>query len=557
MIQIDGIRFERVEGAPYKHDYDDVIGQVIAGKVPEIPTLRELFRTDLFALVYFGMRVPINHPWWVSACNEVQDGPETDTVDVWAREHGKTTIVTIGDTIQRDVIKKTPLEAEMERQGAVDLSKLPGCAARIGIGSFAKDPAVKILRVFKSIFEDSTLLKVCFPEIFWESVNQAPKWSEEQGLILRRQGYAKEATIEAWGLIDGMPTGAHYTTLLFDDVVTLTLVKTPERMADVFAAFNAAQYLGSEGCRRRVCGTYYRHDDPLVQIVAQKDLDTGEPLWLERNKPGVEPAAFTGKPVFMSEKSIKRYKGDPITFSTQILCNCTPVELRKLNPDMLHEVDPGDIPRRLWRMMIIDPAGKHAGRDSWAIGVGGFVPARDDKGLSDLYLLDLCIRPFEYEDAMAEIVRQYLYAGGRIVKLGIENPANSTWDIHVRNALKAKGKHVSEEAGTLVLLSHGKQNKQERILANIQYPLSNRKIHVSTNIPQAMRDRLRTEMDKFPRWHDDGLDLLAYFYALIAEYNFPLKDCSAPTSRVLDMYDRAKLRNAAARRRTEDSWLYA
>jgi hypothetical protein len=43
---------------------------------------------------------------------------------------------------------------------------------------------------------------------------------------------------------------------------------------------------------------------------------------------------------------------------------------------------------------------------------------------------------------------------------------------------------------------------------------------ISNKIPSAYRERLRTEMDRFPFWHDDGLDALSYFYDMAKSYRF-------------------------------------
>jgi len=532
-VKFDGLYFEPVEGLPYKHDYSAIIKGFKSPK-EEFDGIRHLLRNDLFFLSYFCMRVPFNNRYWVETCNLVQDGPQTDTCDIWAREHGKTTIISVGNKVRQI------------------LNCEGGCDRRMCILSFAKDPALKILRVFKELFERSDLLKYCFPEIFWQNVNDAPKWSEDQGLVLRRSGYHKEATIEAWGLIDGMPTGSHFTDLIIDDVVTDALVRTPERMAQVEEAFNLAQYLGSEGCLRTVTGTFYRHDDPLTKIVAQKDPETGAPLWHVRIRPGVEPASFTGASVFLSEDRMRKFKASQYTFATQILCNPTPKEFRKLQAEWVDDVNDAQIPKRLWHFIIIDPAGKKKGRDSWAIGHGGFVPYRDELGLSDLYLLELIVRPMDFDEAMKTIVEMYIRAG-KVIRLGVENPANSTWDIHIQSALRAKKKFISEEAKTLVLLSHHKQNKEERILANLSYPMSNGKIHLAADIPEEYRKRFREEIEKFPAWHDDALDMCAYFYDLIKDYRFPAADSSVGKADLRDRYARSKLSGKPKR---EDSWLY-
>jgi hypothetical protein len=41
---------------------------------------------------------------------------------------------------------------------------------------------------------------------------------KNDGITVKRESYVKEGTIEAWGL-DSLPTGSHYSMLIFDDVV--------------------------------------------------------------------------------------------------------------------------------------------------------------------------------------------------------------------------------------------------------------------------------------------------------------------------------------------------
>ena len=42
----------------------------------------------------------------------------------------------------------------------------------------------------------------------------------------------------------------------------------------------------------------------------------------------------------------------------------------------------------------------------------------------------------------------------------------------------------------------------------------------STNVPSGYRERLKSEMDKFPYWHDDGIDASSYLYDIMKDYNF-------------------------------------
>jgi hypothetical protein len=54
----------------------------------------------------------------------------------------------------------------------------------------------------------------------------------------------------------------------------------------------------------------------------------------------------------------------------------------------------------------------------------------------------------------------------------------------------------------------------------LQWPLNNSKWHYSTKINKETIQRLKDEMDKFPFWHDDGLDICSYLYDVIKDYKF-------------------------------------
>ena len=100
--------------------------------------LRKWIETDLFFVVYFVLGIEsANHPWVIERCKEVQEGPRSHTLDIWAREHFKSSIITVAETIQ-DVLKN-PEE-------------------RIGIYSYAREPARRFLSRIKREFENTQLL---------------------------------------------------------------------------------------------------------------------------------------------------------------------------------------------------------------------------------------------------------------------------------------------------------------------------------------------------------------------------------------------------------------
>jgi hypothetical protein len=539
LIEFNGVLFQAIEGAPYLYDYYYIFDQINDGKVNATEHYRTLCAEDLFFLTFFVLKIPCaNHPFWIQACRDVNEGPKDRTLDLWGREHGKSTIITIGETIQKC----------LKSDGA--------CEERCCILSYNKTTAEAFLRSIKSVFEQSSFLKAVYPDILYQKPeSESPQWSVETGIVLKRKGFYKEATVEAWGLVDGQPTGRHYTHRVYDDIVTPDLIRTPERLQTVSNAFDISQNLGAEGGTCRVVGTTYHYDDTLCYLKSQKDPIAGGAVWYVREKPSVEPRSFSGKPVFLSEARINLFKMNRLNFASQHLLDPQPAELQKLNPNMLIEMDQTLFPPRLYQFLIIDPAGRKPGKDSWAIGLLGVHPFKDDIGASDVYIKELIVEPMDYQRAMNLIVQMYIRAG-RVAKVAIENPANASWDIHLINALKAKGKFVSVEAGTLVLLTHGGRSKDFRIESSLVWPLNNGKIHISTSVPAATREKLKEEMQRFPYWHDDGIDMCAYLYDLIKDYRFP--SVEAAGRRIPDRWDRARERQRRAQRENiSDKWLYA
>lgn len=181
-------------------------------------------------------------------CREVQAEPD-GFVDLWARGHYKSTVITFALTIQ-DILNDPELT--------------------FGIFSFSRPIAKQFLRQIKTEFETNALLKWAFDDILFESpVGQAPKWSEDDGIIVKRNGNPKESTVEAWGLVDGMPTSKHFKRLVYDDVVTDKSVTTPEQIKKTTAAWGLSRSLVSAESASRVIGTRYHYFDSYADIMTR------------------------------------------------------------------------------------------------------------------------------------------------------------------------------------------------------------------------------------------------------------------------------------------------
>lgn len=328
--------------------------------------LRVVLRTDLYFLIWFGCnRKDIENPWLFDRCREVQTEPN-DVLDLWAREHYKSTIVTFGKTLQ-DILAS---------HGDDPLDEWDGLEPTFGIFSHTRPIAKGFLRQIKVELETNDLLKRIFPDILYKDPqSESPKWSEDDGIIVKRKSNPKESTIEAHGLVDGQPTGKHFNVRVYDDVVTDKSVTTPDMIKKVTAQWGLSLNLGTEGGFERYAGTRYNYNDTYKTII-----DTGIKV---RKYPATLDGKPDGEPTFRSQAWIdsKKRAGSYI-FSCQ--------QLLEPKEDLAMGFDNDDLryytvsPIKTNNYILCDPANsKKKGADYttfWVIGCG-----RDN----NFYVLDM------------------------------------------------------------------------------------------------------------------------------------------------------------------------
>jgi hypothetical protein len=160
-------------------------------------------------------------------------------------------------------------------------------------------------------------------------------------------------------------------------------------------------------------------------------------------------------------------------------------------------------------------------------------PFIDDIGQSNVYIEDLWISPADETEAIEQIVRMYLNAG-IVMKLGVEKVGQTTTHLNVARALKERGRRIEftetyDRDSTGVLLRPAGRNKFKLIESAIAWPLKNGKIFYSKSIPGAHLNRLIMEMQNYPAWHNDGLNMIAYLWDIIRDYHFePLEEQITP-----------------------------
>lgn len=532
-LEIDGIAWKRIPGLKYGTDFCRYLADAKQVGMTNEAALAALFKHSLWFLIYFGMRVSIaNDAWWVKACLDVQNGPKTNTLDLWARGHGKTTIITQGETIRQ--LLNDPEQT-------------------IGIFSYSRPAALSIMRGIKSILENAALLKACFPDVLYQDPRtEADKWSETDGLIVKRKGFFKEASLEAWGLVEGMPTGKHFSGRIYDDVETADLVNSPEVMSKLKDTFDMSQNLGTMNGWHKVIGTTYHHEG-LLNTLRHRVTTDGKHIYTTRVKPATVDGTPNGASAYLPEESLAELRINRQMFYSQQLLDPTPQGTQKLDASLLVECSPAELPKNLFKFMTVDPAGERRSDkrqgDSWALVVCGIEPFRDDVGASRVFILDAMAEPMTEAEALDNVARMYL-RNGMIRQLGIEKVGISTAEIHIAKHLHAKGKAISLDNGGLVVLRPGGRTKAQRIEAALQWPLLHGKLHLCTSVPHAYRERLKLEMQRFPYFHDDLIDALAYQFDLFRDFRFG-KFQAVPEQSEWD-----KMFGESSSKGKSNSWLY-
>jgi phage terminase large subunit-like protein len=327
-----------------------------------LPGKAALGRVDRFYLLTVLLHRPdAIHPWLYERCREVESQPD-DCLDLWAREHYKSTIITFAGTIQ-----------EMLRDPNIT----------IGFFSHVRPIATKFLCQIKTELETNEELKATYPDVLWadpkrDASRSGCKWSEVR-LDVKRTTNPKEGSLEAWGLVDGQPIGSHFLLRVYDDVVTRESVTSPEMVTKTTQAWELSDNLGARGVngksRRWHIGTRYSFADTYAEIIERGILKP-------RLFPATEDGTLTGKPVFLPPEVWEEKKITQRTqIAAQMLQNPAAGNEAMFRKEDLRFIDVR--PGTLNVYVMVDPASsKKKNSDSTVIAVIGVDAARNK------YLLD-------------------------------------------------------------------------------------------------------------------------------------------------------------------------
>lgn len=335
--------------------------------------VRLLCRTDLWFLLRYVLRredleTQVAKPDWLfERVREVQANPD-GYLDLWAREHYKSTIITFALTIQ-DILAHygdDPLPGKYEPTFA--------------IFSHTRPIAKAFLAQIRQELAWNTNLKEWFPDILWDNPErEAPTWSLDNGIVLKRQSNPKEATVEAWGLVDGQPTSKHFNRKIYDDVVTRESVTNPDMIKKTTEAWELSLNLGAgEDTIDRNIGTRYHFADTWGEIIKRKAA-------IPRIYPCTADGTVEGTPVLRSREFLDdRYrKMGSYTFGSQMLQNPVADDTQGFRREDIRYFDDPENSKHMNRYILVDPANeKRKKSDYTAIAVIGLGPDKN------LYLLD-------------------------------------------------------------------------------------------------------------------------------------------------------------------------
>jgi predicted phage terminase large subunit-like protein len=303
-------------------------------------------------------RADAEHQWIFERCREIQIQPD-GYLDLWSREHYKSAIITYAKTIQ-DILAS---------HGDEPLSVWGGREATVGIFSHTRGIAKRFLRQIKFEFEQNELLKEWFPDILYANPHkQSPKWSEDDGIVVKRKSNPAEATVEAWGVVDGQPIGKHFFILVYDDVVVPESVTSPEMMSKTSDMLALSFALGAEGGRRRFIGTRYHANDAYKTVI---DRQTAKQRVHLLTKDGTAD----GEPVLRSKEWVAEKRRDmgPYIFACQMLQNPKADETQGFREEWVKYHD-GMKRDGLNVYMLFDPAGSKSKKSDytsgWVVGLG-------------------------------------------------------------------------------------------------------------------------------------------------------------------------------------------
>ena len=332
---------------PYDEIINDINFHLPRNSDLAFEIMKNIAEQDFFFFNYAVLGMSwLNHPFVIARCYEYGDNIFQNGIYLWARDHFKSTVITKGGSIFKEILS-------------------PG--RRQAIFSLNNKLATKHLLNIKYECETNNLLPTLWPNIFWEDPRKAArtdgiKWTED-GINFKTATSAKDLSIAGFGLIDSMPTGSHFTDKDYDDIIDLNNIGTWAMKDKVLYAINMSDNLGDShnGTVDSFIGTRYDADDPYETIIN----DYGYPVYKYPSEVD-ESGEFKigGEETLLSRDMLnaKLKKQGLYIYSAQMGQSPINFKSKGFNPEYFRTVK--ELPERLNYIIIIDGAGRPNGKRS-------------------------------------------------------------------------------------------------------------------------------------------------------------------------------------------------
>ena len=239
------------ESFPTRFDYRKLFSDIQLNKLTKAEKrniYRHLCKTDLYFLIRYAQNRPdVMHPWLYKRsleCKRVDN-----VIDLWAREHYKSTFKSNGCLIQH--LLNNPDH---------------------GICTFShtKKVASDFHKSLRSVLENSDFLLNLFPELFYPAGSD--NYNDERIFLRTHSSGRKEPSLSYGGLIIGQPIGMHFDYLNYDDIVVEEGCNTPEQMEKLVNSFALSFSMGrGEKYIKTISGTRYHYADLFSDLMEQGD----------------------------------------------------------------------------------------------------------------------------------------------------------------------------------------------------------------------------------------------------------------------------------------------
>lgn len=474
--------------------YASILGKAQEhGDIAVMAAMAALGRADLFFLLTRLMgRKDANNNWCFDRSKEVAANPD-GYLDLWAREHYKSTIITVALSIQ-DILNDPEIT--------------------IGLFSHTRANAKVFMGQIKRELEANDVLKRCYPDVLYYNPEvESPVWSLNDGLLVKRKTNPKEMTVEAWGVVEGQPIGRHFSLQVYDDIVTPESVGTPDQIKKTTERLRLSYALGAEGGARRMIGTRYHLFDTYAELLTD---GTVKPRIYAATKDGTAD----GEPRFLTRERLaeKRAEYGPYIYACQMLQDPKAESVQGFKKEwMCWWRNEPHMRQGMNIYILVDPAGEQKKDNDftvmWVLGLGADGHTYTIDGLRDrLNLTQRTTKLFEFVRLYRPIVTGYEKYG---MQADIE---------HIRSKQAEKNFHFP------IISLGGNMPKNDRIRRLVP-DFESGKIHFPMALPfmdatgahrELVKEFIEEEFVPFPVCkHDDMLDCLARIKEAVLGATYP------------------------------------